>query len=172
MDSGKVSNWLQIGANVGILLGLLLVAIQIRQATDIAKAQIENDFYLADLHLELAMMGEQPQESWAKAVYAPEEMTEEDAAVVDRYLNYNIIQLNRMARMRELGLSTNPYLIDIMEWHLGNEVARRWWEFYKKQEGWIAAVMRVEIDETLERASSKNLNRDLLNAMLTTEVSE
>ena len=171
MDSGKVSNRLQIGANVGILLGLLLVAIQIRQGTDIAKAQIENDYYLADLQLELAMMGEQPQKSWIKAVYAPEEMTKEDAAVVDRYLNYNFIQVSRLERMRELGLSTGADRVDILEWHLGNEVGRRWWEFYKKQ-GWTAAGMQVEVDEILERASSKNLNRDLLNAMLTAKASE
>ena len=171
MDSGKLNNWLQTGANIGILLGLLLVAIQIRQGTDIAKAQIENDFWIADLQLELAMMGEQPQKSWIKAVYAPEELTKEDAAVIDRYLNYNFIQLNRMARMRELGLSTNADLIDILEWHLGNEVGRRWWEFYKKQD-WTAGGMEIEVDEILERASSKNLNRALLNAMLTTKASE
>jgi hypothetical protein len=171
MDSGKVSNWLQIGANVGILLGLLLVAIQIRQGTDIAKAQIENDFYLADLQLELAMMGEQPQRSWIKAVYAPEEMTKEDAAVVDRYLNYNFVQLHRLERMRELGLSTDADRVGILEWHLGNEVARRWWEFGKKQ-NWYTPEQQVKIDGILERAPRKNPNRDLLNAMLTTEVSE
>jgi hypothetical protein len=171
MDSGKVSNWLQIGANIGILLGLLLVAIQIRQGTDIAKAQIENDFYLADLQLELAMMGEQPQKSWIKAVYAPEEMTKEDAAVVDRYLNYNFIQLGRLERMRELGLSTDADRVGILEWHLGNEVARRWWAFNKKVDSYTSEL-KVKIDEVLERAPSKNPNRDLLNAMLTTEVSE
>ena len=170
MDSGKVSNWLQIGANVGILLGLLLVAIQIRQGTDIAKAQIENDFYLADLQLELAMMGEQPQKSWIKAVYAPEEMTKEDAAVVDRYINFNFIQLRRLERMRQLGLATDVARFDIMEWHLGNEVGRRWWKFAKKQDWW--PEFHDRIDEIVERAEFKNQNRDLLNALLTTEISK
>ena len=154
-----------------LILGLLLVAIQIRQGTDIAKAQIENDFYLADLQLELAMMGEQPQKSWIKAVYAPEEMTKEDAAVVDRYLNYNFIQLGRLKRMRELGLSNDADRVGILQWHLGNEVARRWWEFNKKAD-WYTPELQVRVDEVLERDPLKNANRDLLDAMLTTEVSK
>jgi hypothetical protein len=170
MDSGKLSNWLQIGANIGILLGLLLVAIQIRQGSDIARAQIENDFYIADLQLELAMMGEQPHKSWIKAVFAPEEMTEEDAAVVDRYINYNFIQLRRLRRMHELGLAIDVDRSGILEWHLGNEVGRRWWKFAKKHE-W-APEFNDQVDEILENAQVKNLNRDLVNAMLTTEISE
>jgi hypothetical protein len=85
MDTNKVNRWLTLSANVGIIAGLILVAIQINQNTQITKAQIANDYYLADMDLELAMMGDDPARSWTKAVYTPDELNNEDAAVIDRY---------------------------------------------------------------------------------------
>jgi hypothetical protein len=131
MNSQAISHWLQIGANVGILIGLVLVALQIQQSTDIARAQIINDYYIADLQLELTMMGEQPQKAWTKAVFNPDDLTTEDAVVVDRYVNYNFIQLARLEQMRSFGLADDRNRADMMAWHLGNPVGRRWWEYVK-----------------------------------------
>jgi hypothetical protein len=49
-----------LGANIGVIAGLILVAVQINQNTAITKAQMANDYYIADMALELAMMGENP----------------------------------------------------------------------------------------------------------------
>ena len=87
MDSSEVNTWLTLVANVGLLIGLILVALQIRQNTEITRAQVANDWYLADMQLELAMMGENPATSWIKAVYTPDELTPQDAAILDRYFN-------------------------------------------------------------------------------------
>ena len=38
MANLKLANWLQIGANIGIIVGLVLVAMEINQANRIAKA--------------------------------------------------------------------------------------------------------------------------------------
>ncbi len=43
MDTDKVNRGLTLAANVGVLGGLILVAFQINQNTQIAKAQITND---------------------------------------------------------------------------------------------------------------------------------
>jgi hypothetical protein len=49
-----------LGANIGVIAGLILVAVQINQNTAITKAQMANLYYIADMALELAMMGENP----------------------------------------------------------------------------------------------------------------
>ena len=49
MDTDKVNRGLTLAANVGVLGGLILVAFQIHQNTEITKAQIANDYYLADM---------------------------------------------------------------------------------------------------------------------------
>lgn len=153
-------------ANIGVLAGLLLVAIQISQSTEIAKAQLENDYYLADMQLELAMMGDTPVNSWVKAVYTPDELTREDAAVLDRYFNYGLIQAKRIRQMQLLGLAEDDVLarqVSYLEWHLGNEAGRRWWAHYRTDESDEEIVQLV--DQALKNADYAQ-NRKFLDALI------
>ena len=128
-----MNSWLTLAANVGVLAGLILVAVQIRQNTRVTKAQMANDWYLADMELELAMMGENPAASWTKAVYSPDELTHQDAAILDRYFNYGLVQLQRLHQMSEWGMADDRWKdrISYLRWHLGNDVGRRWWAHFK-----------------------------------------
>ena len=137
MDWTKTNRRLSLLANLGVIAGLILVAVQIRQNTAITRAQIANDYFLADMQLELAMMGESPASSWIKAVYAPEELTQEDVAVLDRYFNYGIVQIQRLERMSQVGLADDSWKdqINYLRWHLGNETGRRWWAQYRADAG-------------------------------------
>ena len=109
MNMTKINPWLNFAANVGVIAGLVLVAIQINQNTEITKAQIANDYFLADMNLELAMMGDDPAGSWVKAVYAPDEISQLDAAILDRYFNYGVVQIQRLQEMHELGLAPDDW---------------------------------------------------------------
>ena len=40
MNSEKVNSWLALGANVGVLIGLILLIVEIRQNTEMTRAQI------------------------------------------------------------------------------------------------------------------------------------
>ena len=100
----QVESWISIAANVGVIIGLVLVFIEIKQNTDITRAQIRADYHLHDMALELKMMGDHPIGSWTKAIYSPEELTNEDRAVLDRYFNYGLIRIYHMQAMREFGL--------------------------------------------------------------------
>ena len=164
MNSDKLSDWLTLSANLGVIAGLVLVAIQIHQYTQITKAQITNDYYLADMQLELAMMGENPAASWIKAVYTPNDLTNEDAAVVDRYFNFGLVQIQRLQKMYELGLADDDWegRINYLGWHLGNEVGRRWWAYSKESfpEDFVQTVDKVLI------TGSDTYNQDLLDSLL------
>lgn len=153
-------------ANLGVLAGLLLVAIQIGQSTEIAKAQLENDYYLADMQLELAMMGESPVNSWIKAVYTPDEIAREDAAVLDRYFNYGLIQAKRLRKMQLLGLADDALVaeqVTYLVWHLGNEPGRRWWVQYRSDDPDDEIVQLV--DRALATADYSE-NRKYIDALL------
>jgi hypothetical protein len=78
-------------------------------------------------------MGDNPAPSWIKAIYAPDELDEADAAVLDRYFNYGLVQIQRLERMHELGLADDQWRdrIGYLGWHLGNDVGRRWWSHFK-----------------------------------------
>ena len=57
---------------MGVIIGLVLVFIEIKQNADITKAQIKADYHLHDMALELKMMGDHPVGSYTKALYSPE----------------------------------------------------------------------------------------------------
>lgn len=153
-------------ANIGVLAGLVLVAVQISQNSEIARAQLENDYYLADMQLELAMMGDAPLASWIKAVYSPDEITRQDAAVLDRYFNFGLVQVRRLRQMQKLGLAQDEVLaeqVKYLEWHLGNEVGRRWWAHYRRDEPNDEIVKLV--DEALSGVGYGQ-NREFIDALL------
>ena len=164
MDWSEINGWLTLAANIGVLIGLILIATQIKQNTEITRAQVANDWFLADMQLELAMMGENPAASWTKAVYSPEELTQQDAAVLDRYFNYGLVQLQRLQRMNELGLADDRWKdrISYLRWHLGNDVGRRWWAHFKDG---FPPDFAATVDEILE-PSGFRANAELLDALL------
>lgn len=164
MNSEKINRWLTLAANVGVIAGLVLVAIQINQNTQITKAQIANDYFLADMALELAMMGENPAHSWNKAVYDPDSLTTEDAVVLDRYFNYGLVQIHRLEEMDKMGMAHEGWeeRVNYLRWHLGNEVGRRWWEQVK--DGYPEAF-RTRVDGILSRGEYSS-NREMLDALM------
>lgn len=133
MDLAQLNSWMGIAANIGVVAGLILVAVQIRQSTKITKAQVANDWFLADMQLELAMLGENPASVWAKALVTPDELDHTDAAVLDRYFNFGLVQIQRLQRMHELGVADAQWVerAGYLRWHLGNEVGRRWWSHFR-----------------------------------------
>lgn len=164
MDLSDLNSWLGIIANVGVIAGLVLVALQIRQNTEITKAQVANDWFLADMQLELAMMGEDPARSWAKAVFSPEDIDRYDAAVLDRYFNFGLVQVQRLERMHELGMADERWKerVNYLRWHLGNEVGRKWWAHFR---GEFADDFAAMIDGLLE-VDEAPPNRAALTALL------
>ena len=167
MNAEKLGRGLPLAANLGVIAGLILVAVQINQNTQITKAQIANDYFLADMALELAMMGEAPVVSWNRAVYAPDELTSEDAVVLDRYFNYGLVQIHRLQEMDQMGMAHEGWRerLDYLGWHLGNEVGRRWWESVR---GDYSAEFREKVDGILAR-SGYSSNRELLDALLSAD---
>lgn len=167
MNTDKLGRGLTLAANLGVIAGLILVAVQINQNTRITKAQIANDYFLADMALELAMMGEDPAGSWNRAVYAPDELSSEDAVVLDRYFNYGLVQIHRLQEMDKMGMAHEGWQerLDYLGWHLGNEVGRRWWASVRED---YSAEFRDKVDEILGR-STYSSNRELLDALLSAE---
>jgi hypothetical protein len=168
MNWDRINRWSTAISNIALLAGLVLVAVQIHQNTAITRAQLMNDYYLADMQLELAMMGDDPAASFTKAVFDPETLTEYDAAVLDRYFNYGVVQVRRLRQMDQLGLAGEGWQerIGYLRWHLGNEAGRRWWSRTRGDEAEDAVI--AAIDSVLGDAEWSD-HRVLLESMLGSE---
>ena len=54
----RLSAWVQLGASVGILIGLALVGVQIQQSTEIARVQFVNSSYESTIRAFEMVVGE------------------------------------------------------------------------------------------------------------------
>ena len=88
MQLEKTSHWITVATNIGLLLGVMLVVFQINQNSELVREQISHASWTDDMNLHLAMMGENPAKSVAKAIESPAELTVEDTKILDAYLTY------------------------------------------------------------------------------------
>jgi len=68
VNHSKLSDWLQVAANVGIVIGLLLVGVQLKQNSDLLKTQLLYEESHRAIDLETQVVGENGAEVWAKSI--------------------------------------------------------------------------------------------------------
>ena len=136
MDSSKLANWLQILGNFGLVVGLILVAVQIKQNTDIARAQLFSDGVAIGMNMDLAIMGENPAAVWAKAQSDHQQPTDEELAVLYAFLNYFWKSMVRTETLTEMGLPTRSPQNGAQQfvggqYGIGDAFGLAWWDMTK-----------------------------------------
>ena len=132
MDSDRLNRWFSVAANIGLLAGLLLVAVEINQSSELARMELINEGNVALNQVWATTMGENPAESVALSVENPEQMTYQDFVVVDTYLytSMNLFYRNyELAREGIFDESDWQQPIDLYgTWFLGNPFGNAWWD--------------------------------------------
>ena len=82
MNTEKLAHWLTIVGNLGLLAGLILVALQINQNTELARTEMGSRDREYGMQFALAMMGENPAGAWSKASMDPESLTDQEIATI------------------------------------------------------------------------------------------
>jgi len=136
MNSSKLSDWLQIAANVGIVGGLLLVGVQLKQNSDLLKTQLLYEESSRLVALETQVVGEIGAEVWAKSISEPQNLSLSEQRVMEALLWSFVEQLRSTRLLAELGL------LEDEEWklrvnsdtayYLANDYGRAWWANYSK----------------------------------------
>jgi hypothetical protein len=110
MDSNKVAAWIQITATVGVLVGIILVVIELRQAKAIAHANITANFFSESAQNSRSLMGENPAIVLAKACVKPDEvMTQEELFVLEAYFGTQWALADRSHRLELVGDFDTPW---------------------------------------------------------------
>ncbi len=102
--AGRLANWLQIGANLGILAGLILVGFQIAQSNRIAAAQLFGENVESNISSYLALIGETPEQSMVRVLYEPQRATTQDYFVADQVYRVIFRQLTRAVLLSQANL--------------------------------------------------------------------
>ena len=104
MEASKLGYWLQVGANIGILLGLVFVGLQMLQDRELKRVELFSRTVTDLFERELAAMGDEPYRAIVKAASNPEELTEEEIYVYQTYLSVILLGWHRRNLMEQKGL--------------------------------------------------------------------
>jgi hypothetical protein len=149
--AGKLAAWLQVIGNFGLILGLVLVAIQIRQSSDLARVQMGHDAWLLEHQLQWALMGENPQAVLAMIMLDSESFTDEELVAADSYFQGLTSIVKRVEYVNDAGL--NLYSEETLAHNtaplLSNRVGSAWWSLNRDAVAEDAPRFRERIDELL-----------------------
>ena len=149
---GKLGQWLQVSANIGILAGLILVGLQINQNTELMRLSFystEEDGYLT---MGATLSGETLAAAWAKAIEEPESLTTTEMVQLEAYLQNVWTQIARRDYLYEVGLyevSGERNIAWLAKRIFGNTFARAWWQEKRKD---VEEPDRVHLRNEMDRA--------------------
>ncbi len=159
----QLSDYLQIGANIGILVGLLLVGLQIREANRATTAQLEFDAWYGSMVSHEIMMGEDLADSWTKAQMNSSAMTARDLVVINAMLQREWLQNARMSQVAGFGFDIQSHQLTVDKWVYGmlaNETALFWWRVRGQHQSTIDAnpELHKAINKALDKLGDEHKN--------------
>ena len=158
MNSSKLSDWLQIAANVGIVGGLLLVGVQLKQNSDLLKTQLLYEESNRLVNLETEVVGEIGAEVWAKSISEPQNLSLSEQRVMEALLWSFVEQLRSTRLLAELGLLEDEEwklrVISDAAYYLGNDYGRAWWVNYSKGNISLHPDLVLEINSRLSEVET------------------
>ena len=156
MNNQKIASWLQIMANIGIVAGLLLVGVQLKQNSDLLKTQLLYEESDRLINIETQVVGENAAAVWAKSITDPKSLTLEEQRIMEAILWSFVEQLRATRMLADLGL------LDNNEWHhrvnsdtayyLANPYALAWWRNFSVGSETLQADLVAAVNARLEEA--------------------
>jgi hypothetical protein len=153
VDSSKLSNWLQVAANIGIVLGLVMVGIQVKQNSDLTRIQLLYEESNRAVNLESLVVGEQAAQVWAKMIEDPENLTLAEIRIIEALLWSFTEQLRGTYRLAEMGLLTDADWKARVEtevtFYFSDRYSRAWWENFATPSESYPKELRQAINDVI-----------------------
>jgi hypothetical protein len=102
----RFGGWLAVLANVGVIAGLVLLAVELRQNSQLVRAQAVASLLAGQSSAETAFMGDDTAAAMATALVSPADLTDEEILQMWAYLNTAVISAEQTYSMFSLGLAT------------------------------------------------------------------
>ncbi|MGK7296493.1 MAG: hypothetical protein ACNS61_11820 [Candidatus Wenzhouxiangella sp. M2_3B_020] len=159
----RLNRWLTLGANLGVVLGLIILIVEVRQNAALTRAQMEtgrNDL-LAQIELSLA----QPDiaSAWVKSIRDPETMTDVEVRQVESHLVSVMLQLDHMFRMEQIGLvsrdAARMHAQNVVPYYFGSRHAKNWWHW--QETGWAGTPMMEAVGPIVDNVEDDFMLRYL-----------
>ncbi len=136
MKTDQVNRWLVVGANVGVLLGLIFVAVELNQNSEQLRLQLIFETTQKIFENNQDLLGDNPAPTISKSITNPEALTFEEYLVASSYvLNLMNEMEDRYFVYHQAGLISDEdwkrHIDENISWCLGNRFAQEVWRTTK-----------------------------------------
>jgi hypothetical protein len=133
--SDRVNSWLSLIASVGILAGLVLVAIELNQNTDQLRLQLVFQTTQKIFENNRDLLGDNPTPTIAKSHTNPEDLTYEEFLIAGSHVLNLLNEWEDRFFVHEAGLISDQewkrHIDENIDWTLGNRFAQGFWQASK-----------------------------------------
>lgn len=160
-----LNRWLTLGANIGVVLGLIILIIEVRQNANLSRVALETAKNDQLANIELSIASPAIAEAWTKSVRAPDTMTDADVRMVESHLVAVMLQWDNLFQMENTGLATRArtetHIENVAPYYFGSAYAKNWWRLQKS--GWDNTPM-FDVAGPIIEAVDPHFMENYLNA--------
>ncbi|PHR54025.1 MAG: hypothetical protein COA47_16170 [Robiginitomaculum sp.] len=140
---GRLNYWLTLGANIGVVLGLMVLIIEVRQNANLSRAAMEADKNNMLVDIELNIARPEIAKIWQKSIRNPESLTDAEMRTVEALLVSTMLQWDLRFQMENAGLASRgdarQHVLNSAQFYFGSRFAKKWWGF--QDSGWEGTRM-------------------------------
>jgi len=107
VEESKLNSWLGVAANIGVVVGLIFLGMEVRDAKQMAQAQMADAAVAGHNELNLALISDpQVARVFVVGLYEPDRLTDTEAVQFAAWMRAFVNQQLRLRRMHELGFES------------------------------------------------------------------
>ncbi len=139
MQNSRLNDWMQLLASFGVLIGIFLVFVEIRQANELGEADAVAGTYQMWESISQIELQTDINDLFVKSVENPEALTNSEIMDLNSWFVNVVTIFQRQDRMYDLGFYSNPSagLEATVQYYFGGRFARAWFDENKY---WIQAT--------------------------------
>ena len=139
----RLNRWLTLGANIGVVLGLIILIFEVRQNAALTRTEMHVKRNNTLIDIELSLSSPATASAWVKSIRTPEEMSDAEIRIVEAHLVASMLQWDLMFHMQKGGLipakEAEQHILNTAQYYFGSTFAKNWWR--QQSGGWDGTPM-------------------------------
>jgi hypothetical protein len=137
LDTNRVGHWLTLAANIGVIVGIAFLVLEIRQNSDIATAQVRLDYAAGWRSIDEQRQDEAFAQVYARSILSPDELSFSEVVQLDGYYVGVIDQMLSAYTAARAGLRSGQFkdvAKQVANGYFSNAYGQAWWR--QAREAW------------------------------------
>jgi hypothetical protein len=139
----RLARWLTLGANIGVLLGLVILIVEVRQNAELTRTAMETGLNDTLTQIELNLANPEISAAWVKSIRNPESLSDVESRMVESHLVAVMLQWDHMFNMESAGLvpraEAQRHIQNVAPYYFGSRHGKNWWRW--QEAGWKGTPM-------------------------------